>query len=68
MTDWLAKLPPDDKKKMLNTVKYTYTHQVFLLPGKKGTVLHVAAKGAQLAVAKLLLEEGAGIAHTDIYG
>ena len=67
MTDWLAKLPPNDKKKTLNTIKYEYKVCGIGISGT-GTVLHLAAICNQLAIAKLLLDEGAGIAHTSIQG
>ena len=60
MRDWLSSLPQgDERKDELNTVKYKdkwiyyseYDH----------TVLHIAAKNNQVAIAKELLQEGAGM-------
>ena len=61
VTDWLAKLNSDETKKTeLNTIKYKYAmgssgreHQ--------GTVLHLAVKYNHPAIAKLLIDEGAGM-------
>lgn len=57
MKRWLATLPlGDEKKTNLNKIKYN-------LPGdsEKIGVLHAALMCNQLKIAKLLLEEGAGM-------
>ena len=58
MIDWLATLPPGD----LNTVEYKAI-KINLIAADdkyKGTALHLAAFYNQPAIAKLLLDRGAG--------
>lgn len=51
MADWLGTFPLDEKKDKVNTVKY---HD-------SSTALHLAAEHNQPNIAKLLMDEGAGI-------
>lgn len=56
VTNWLATLPPGDKRKVeLNKVKYKYYFGLI-----DGSALHLAAYYNQTAIAKLLLEQGSG--------
>ena len=54
--DWLSSLPQgDERKDELNTVKYKDDWK------DDCTVLHIAAESNQVAIAKELLQEGAGM-------
>ena len=56
MRDWLSSLPQgDERKDELNTVKYKDQW------GDDCTVLYFAAESNQVAIAKELLHEGAGM-------
>ena len=56
MRNWLSSLPQGDERKAeLNTVKYEYRVEYDC------TVLHIAAESNQVAIAKELLHEGAGM-------
>ena len=56
MRDWLSSLPQGDERiSELNTVKYKNKN------GRDCTVLHIAAESNQVAIAKELLQEGAGM-------
>lgn len=61
MTGWLATLPTGDEGRIeVNKVKYKYPWDVHC------TALHLAALSNQVAVAKKLLENGAGT-HSDMF-
>ena len=58
VTDWLATLPQGDERKIkLNRVKYKYMNSAW----GEITALHLAARFNQVAIAKKLLDEGAGM-------
>ena len=48
---WVGTLPPEEKKTLVNTTKYY----------DSSTALHLAAEYNQPEIAKLLMDEGAGI-------
>ena len=59
MRDWLSSLPQgDERKDELNKVKYKHK---WGRESRYCTVLHIAAKNNQVAIAKELLQEGAGM-------
>ena len=66
MRDWLSSLPQGDERKAeLNTVKYMYWRRSDKYKWLKRhctcKVLHIAAESNQVAIAKELLQEGAGM-------